>query len=230
MWRQCQYWWSLISTLDQNESMAHSLQLHHNERNGVSITSVSIVCLTFCLCVDQRKHQSSASLAFVRGIYRWQVNSHHKGSVTRKCFHLMTSSYFTGNFYPTNSLVEIFSHWNHISVDNIGKRLVYVVTLDMFHFDRSVVIWIRLTFIFSCNVGARNKVVKWARVDKDAENKAWLHLFAEISESNLYSDDVNVSIEIMIISYCFVQFGACAKLISCWLIDWTVLLCHFLTQ
>ena len=35
---------------------------------------------------DQRKHQSSASLAFVRGIHRWPVNSLHKGPVTRKMF------------------------------------------------------------------------------------------------------------------------------------------------
>ena len=35
---------------------------------------------------DQRKHQSSASLAFVRGIYRWPVNSPHKGPVTRNMF------------------------------------------------------------------------------------------------------------------------------------------------
>ena len=35
---------------------------------------------------DQRKHQSSASLAFVRGIRRWTVNSPHKGPVTRKIF------------------------------------------------------------------------------------------------------------------------------------------------
>ena len=34
---------------------------------------------------DQRKHQNSASLAFVRGIHR-PVNSLHKGPVTRKMF------------------------------------------------------------------------------------------------------------------------------------------------
>ena len=35
---------------------------------------------------NQRKHQSSASLAFVRGIHWWPVNSPHKGPVTRKMF------------------------------------------------------------------------------------------------------------------------------------------------
>ena len=50
------------------------------------ITGVSIVCSTVCSVVDQRKHQSSASLAFVRGIYRWPADSPHKGWVTRKMF------------------------------------------------------------------------------------------------------------------------------------------------
>ena len=48
------------------------------------ITGVSIVCSTVCSGTDQRKHQSSASLAFVRRIHRWPVNSPHKGPVTRK--------------------------------------------------------------------------------------------------------------------------------------------------
>ena len=35
---------------------------------------------------DQRKHQSSASLAFERGIHRWPVNSPQKGPATWKMF------------------------------------------------------------------------------------------------------------------------------------------------
>ena len=50
------------------------------------ITGVSIGCSTVCSGADQRKHQSSASLAFVRGIHRWPVNSPHKWPVTRKMF------------------------------------------------------------------------------------------------------------------------------------------------
>ena len=51
------------------------------------ITGVLIVCSTVCSGADQIKHQSSTSLAFVRGIHRWP----HKGPVTRICFHIMTS-------------------------------------------------------------------------------------------------------------------------------------------
>ena len=38
------------------------------------------------LSADKRKHQSSASLSFVRGIHRWPVNSPHKRPVIRKMF------------------------------------------------------------------------------------------------------------------------------------------------
>ena len=50
------------------------------------ITSVSMVCSTVCSGEDQRKHKSSASLAFAMGIHQWSVNSPHKGPVTRKMF------------------------------------------------------------------------------------------------------------------------------------------------
>ena len=50
------------------------------------ITSLMIVYLTVYSDADQRKHQSSTSLAFVRGIHRRPVNSPHKGPVMRKMF------------------------------------------------------------------------------------------------------------------------------------------------
>ena len=50
------------------------------------ITSPRIVFSTVYLDTDQRKHQSSASLAFVQGIHRKPVNSPHKWPVTRKMF------------------------------------------------------------------------------------------------------------------------------------------------
>ena len=50
------------------------------------ITSLTIVHSIVYSGADQRKHQNSASLAFVRGIHRWPVNSPHKEPVTRKMF------------------------------------------------------------------------------------------------------------------------------------------------
>ena len=48
------------------------------------VISLTVVYSTVYSDVDQRKHQSSASLAFVRGIHRGPVNSPHKWPVTRK--------------------------------------------------------------------------------------------------------------------------------------------------
>ena len=50
------------------------------------ITGVASVCSAVCSGADQRKHQSSASLAFMRGIQWWLVDSPLKGSVTQKMF------------------------------------------------------------------------------------------------------------------------------------------------
>ena len=50
------------------------------------ITSLAIVYSIVYSGADQSKHQSSASLAFVRGIHPGPVNSPHKGPVTRKMF------------------------------------------------------------------------------------------------------------------------------------------------
>ena len=72
-----------------------SLQWRHNECNDVSnhhsmivYSNVysTIVYSTVYLDVHQRKHQSSALLAFVRGIHRWHVNSPYKRSVKWKMF------------------------------------------------------------------------------------------------------------------------------------------------
>ena len=64
--------------------------LHYNDvimsATASQITSLTIVYSTFYAGADQRKHHSSASLAFVMGIHRWPVNFPHKGPVTRKMF------------------------------------------------------------------------------------------------------------------------------------------------
>ena len=53
--------------------------LHYNDvimsAMASQITGVLIVYSTVCLGVDQRKHQSSASLAFEQEIHQWPVNS-----------------------------------------------------------------------------------------------------------------------------------------------------------
>ena len=92
------------------------------------ITSLTTVYSTMYSDAYQRKYQSSASLAYVRGIHWWPVNSPHKGPVTRKRFPFddvimfimiddcsrNDSQQICGNFSPI---------WNACSVSNkIGIR------------------------------------------------------------------------------------------------------------
>ena len=62
------------------------LQWRHNERDGALHHQPHIVYSTVYSGTDQRKDQSSVSLAFVRGIHWWPVNSPHKGPVMQKMF------------------------------------------------------------------------------------------------------------------------------------------------
>ena len=76
-----------------SDSQPSGLNLHHYNDVIMSsmasqVTSLMIVYWTVCWGPDQRKHQSSASLAYVWGIHRRPVNSPHKWPVTRKGFPL----------------------------------------------------------------------------------------------------------------------------------------------
>ena len=68
----------------------HSSTHHYNDvimgTIASQITSLTIVYSTVYSDADQRKHQRSASLAFVRGIYQGPVNFPHKWPLTRKLF------------------------------------------------------------------------------------------------------------------------------------------------
>ena len=71
----------------------------HHSHDVIMITIASqITSLTFVYSIgyfdaDQRKHQSSSSLAFVWGIHRNRWILRIKGQSRGKCFHLMTSSW-----------------------------------------------------------------------------------------------------------------------------------------
>ena len=83
------------------------------------ITSLAIVYSTVYWSADQRKHQSSAPLTFVRGIHRRPVNSPHKWPVTRKMF-------------PFDDVIMILSHrlWH---IQTWTKRVTFFAK-DVFKF------------------------------------------------------------------------------------------------
>ena len=121
-----------------------ALQWRHNGAMASQIISLTIDYSTIYSGADQRKHQSSVSLAFVWGIHRWLVNSPHKWPVTRKifpvddiimcavypmgfthgfvmlCFVVVLLPYFSGFLsynYPHSSSESLHWHWdNHMIV------------------------------------------------------------------------------------------------------------------
>ena len=69
------FWWTFLSC--HYSEIIMSVVASQN-------TGISSVCSTVCSGTDQRKHQSSMSLAFMRGIHWSWVDSPHKGPVTWK--------------------------------------------------------------------------------------------------------------------------------------------------
>ena len=76
--------------MDGEMAKINNITSHHSDvimgTMASQIASLMIVYSTVYTGADQRKHQRSASLAFVRGIRRWPVNSPHKWPVTQKMF------------------------------------------------------------------------------------------------------------------------------------------------
>ena len=87
------------------------------------ITSFMSVCPTVYSGTNERKHQSSESLAFVRGIHRWPVNSPHKGSVTQKMFPFDDVIMILLCFLQCRSLCE--PRWPAAGQLHVSRRLLH---------------------------------------------------------------------------------------------------------
>ena len=96
------------------------------------ITSLTIVYSTVYSGVDQRKHQSSASLAFVRGIRRWPMNSPHKRPGTRKIFPFGDVIMYYGSVYSTHSVwLSEKKTYRHIGVaKNCSKNILMLMQVS----------------------------------------------------------------------------------------------------
>ena len=116
------------------------------------ITSLTIVYSTVYLNAEQRKHQSSESLAFVRGIHRWPVNSPYKGPVTRKMCPF--------DDVIMSVLVMCSVHATESGVLNDGQKAINLVwwsifrhkdiTIDCFWQDNTMMDSVNIDIIVSC--------------------------------------------------------------------------------
>ena len=122
---------------------------------------------------DQRKEQSSASLAFVRGIYWSPVNSSHKGPVTRKMFPfddviMNVSQYVTIQYHSVfsdkhpdsdiSSSSDALTHWDRDKMDATSQ------TTFSNGFSWMTMYEFRLTFHWSLFLGVQLTIFQhWFR-------------------------------------------------------------------
>ena len=88
------------------------------------ITSLTVVYSTVYSDADQRKHQSSSSLAFVWGIHRDRWIPRTKGQLRGKCFHSMTSPWII------STTPRYF--FNSLTPGRCGGNLKHVISQHMF--------------------------------------------------------------------------------------------------
>ena len=91
------------------------------------ITSLTIVYSIVNSGGVQRKHQSSASLAFVRGIHRRPVNSPHKWPVTRNKFPFDDVIMLLNLLIILNSSPRIYASVNRVSIGSDPGVQIMVV-------------------------------------------------------------------------------------------------------
>ena len=102
-----------------------TLWWRHNGHDGVSNHQPHDCLLNRLFRLRSKKHQSSASLAFVRGIHRWLVNSPHKWQVTWKMFPfndvIMEMNHLEGPKLP-------FTKWNFSVLSDGHIHLLKIIT------------------------------------------------------------------------------------------------------
>ena len=82
------------------------------------LTSLTIVYWTVYSGADHKKHQSSASLAFVRGSHRWPVNFHTKASDAEN-FSIMMVNIILQTYQISHLCLIIKIHENPLTRDGV---------------------------------------------------------------------------------------------------------------
>ena len=131
------------------------------------ITSLTIVYSIVYSDADQRKHQSSASLAFAQGIHRGPVNSPHKWPVTRKMFPfddvIMQKSGIDW------AMIVVYGYWWYYPVIEhkrwlkLDMKLTSVAAWTKYHSPFDLLKHSNRTdvMLMECSSVATSKVVKW---------------------------------------------------------------------
>ena len=116
------------------------------------ITGVSIVSSPVCSGTDQRKHQSSASLTFVREIHLSLVNSPHRGPLTRKMFPFDGVIMLDRHIFAHATTTELQCH-----VENCSDFFLNILYLSKRNFHRFLIAMGKVLVKQACRHGNETK-------------------------------------------------------------------------
>ena len=122
------------------------------------ITSLTIVYSTVHSGADQRKHQSSASLAFVRGIHRWPVTSPHKWPVAQKKFpfhDVIMSPPVTSLRTYSGMLFRVLTHWGRVTHICVGNLTITGSDNGLSPGRRQAIIWTNVGIVLIGPLGTQ---------------------------------------------------------------------------
>ena len=105
-------------------------QWRHNVRDGVSNHRHLDCYSTACSCPHQWKHQSSASLAFVRGLFQ------HKRPVTRKMFPFDDVIMYNSNYPQAEDVIGEYVPWHGRHWLGASSKRFPMISLVLTHWGR----------------------------------------------------------------------------------------------
>ena len=129
------------------------------------ITSLTVVYSTVYSDADQRKHQSSASLAFVWGIHRDRWIPRTKGQLHGKCFYLMTSSYEYKISMVLLSFVLLWLYYNFSNNHAIYFPIPSRLALSML--QQAPVKWINMSENFNVSNNKTQQSIISEKISSD---------------------------------------------------------------
>ena len=124
-------WWPFVDISSAHIKLGQLLW-RHNGRDGVSNHQPHDCLLNRSFRRRSKKHQSSASLAFVWGIHRGPVNSPHKWPVARKMFPL--HDVIMGDVTMGLGIFQA----NYVKIVAAGA-LFYITSHGIYHFNICVI-------------------------------------------------------------------------------------------
>ena len=146
------------------------------------ITSLTVVYWTVYSDADQRKHQRSASPAFMWGINRDRWIPRTKGQLREKCFHLMTSS----SAYESAKIHGVFNHSHLLCMSRMYMSQNKESSLEMkqrnIHWTFWVVVYIEINdrHINQTYVKPESGPTIWRHI-------GWLFVYNDVCKLNVES-------------------------------------------